>query len=77
MEAEAYSLETRNEGHRKASVLRSPTGSCWVSKAHHFIASPLPKPHSGEPREGLFGDAHPLKAPCGNGGEMTRFYLNK
>ena len=28
MEAEVYSLQTRNRGHRKASMPRSPTGSC-------------------------------------------------
>ena len=31
MEARIYSLQTRNGGHRKVSVPRSPTGSCWVS----------------------------------------------
>ena len=31
MEAEGYSLQTRNGGHSKASIPRSPTGSCSVS----------------------------------------------
>ena len=31
MEAGVYSLQTRNTGHRKDSVPRSPTGSCLVS----------------------------------------------
>ena len=31
MEAGACSLQTRNMGHRKASMPRSPTGSCLVS----------------------------------------------
>ena len=30
MEAEAYSLKTRNGEHRKACVPRSPTGPCLV-----------------------------------------------
>ena len=32
MEAGVSSLQARNEGHRKVSVPRSPTGSCLVSK---------------------------------------------
>ena len=31
MEAGVCSLQTRNGRHRKVSVPRSPTGSCWVS----------------------------------------------
>ena len=65
MEAEANFLQTRKWGHRKASVPRNLTGSCSVSKTYHFIASLLPRPHSTEPREGLLGDAHPVKAPVG------------
>ena len=33
METEVYFLQTRNGGHRKASVPRSPTGSCLVSES--------------------------------------------
>ena len=38
MEAEVYSLQTRNGGHRKTSIPRSPAGSCLVSPgwcSHH------------------------------------------
>ena len=41
MEAEVYSLQARNRGHRKASVTWSPTESCSVSVpqnlCHHVI----------------------------------------
>ena len=34
LEAEAYSIQTRNGEHRKLSMLRSPTGSCLDSYLH-------------------------------------------
>ena len=33
METEVYFLQTRNGGPRRASVPRSPTGSCLVSES--------------------------------------------
>lgn len=34
LEAEAYSIQTRNGEHKKVSMLRSPTGYCLDSYLH-------------------------------------------
>ena len=42
IEAGGCSLQTRNGGHRKASVPRSPTGPCSVSLPPLCLSLPLP-----------------------------------